>query len=897
MFLRLRRLIHNLLSPAEVETDERAEIESYVEMLVEERVVAGMSEKEARRSAFIEVGGVEQVRTSVREQRPGHTLDTLIQDVRYGVKMLRRQPGFTMAAVLTIGLGVGVNTVMFSYADALLFRPLPLERPGDLVTLFHTLVEDPENYSSFSYPDYLDLREGNDVLEGLAAYGEVSMKRDDDPGNRRVRGEIVSGNYLALLGVRPLLGRFFVPEEDRSPGTHPVIVIGERFWRRSLQADPDVVGSSIRLNGQAFTIIGVAPGSFKGLDVYATPDFWVPLMMHHAAMPSFKAFGIELFDNRGTHWLSLVGRLRQGVTVEEAQIVFWTLAEWQGSAYPETNRDWSIRVVPAMEARAGFPRGNAVLHLSGLLAAVAGLVLLMACANVASLLLTRALSRSVEMGIRGSLGATRGRLIRQMLTENVVIAALAAVFALLLALWTPALLRAMEVDRFLPGLDARVDLRVLLFALVLSSGSTLLFGLLPSLKASATDLMNALRSLSGPGRSFRPGRIRAQRALVGLQIALSLLLMAGAGLMLRTLANLRHLELGFDEKNLLVVPISDKEEDTPLPDRVLLYISARASVERLAGVSSAGLGLITPFGPRRMAGDIMWERADGERLRTNIAMNVVDGAYFEAMSIPLLRGRTFSGNDREETGGVAIVNRALAERLWGNEDPIGQRIYLWNPRGANRPVKVVGVVADGRYYRSWKRDHLPFLFLPVTQKPQRNMSLYLRINGAAPDIRQAVRRRLSETVDNIELGPIRPMTDAIGDALRMERMGARILSLIGLLAVMLAAVGVHGVVAFSVNQRRREIGIRLALGATRGAVIWQEIRGLGSSVAAGITMGLLGAFATTRLLTSLLFGVRPMDPLTLFAVLAIVGSVALLAAYLPARAASRVDPLAVLKDA
>lgn len=822
-------------------------------------------------------------------------LESVSWDVRHSVRQLARAPSLTLVALPTIALAVGATTALFSFTDALLLRPLDVRDPHGLVALFHVFTDGPRSYSEFSYPDYVDLRDRSRLLEGVAAYSSIEVGLGGEAGAERVEGLIVSGNYFEVLGVKPLRGRTFTPDEDRTEGTHPVVVIGQGLFERSFAADPALVGGVIEIDGSPFTVVGVVPRSTPTVDLEARPEVWVPLMMHGVVLSGFRAFGTELFGNRGTHWLQLVARLTEGVDRRAAAEELRALAGWQAAENPETNTGWSVALGSARDARAGVPSGRPLARLSALLAAVVGMVLLIACANVANLLLAGALERRQEMGIRLAMGANRQRILRQNLTESVVLAAVGGCLGLALAALTMRVIPTLGFTSAVPGLDIRLDTRVLCFTLMVVVLTGIAFGLMPALQASSSVASGSVRRASGAGAR---GRSRLRQALVVVQVALSLVLLIGAGLTLRTLWNLQSVPLGFRVDGLITAVVDLTEsEATPEADAGV-YQRIATEVSAVPGVNDVAMALIAPFSPQRMANDLLWEGggASGTMSRTNVDMNVVGVGYFRTMGIPLQAGRPFDEGDQTGSPGVTIVNEALASRLWPESSALGRRLWSWRPDGNHVPLEVVGVVADGRYYRSWQGADRPFAFLPLAQNPSRTMVLHVRAAAVGPALSDAIREAVVDARPEIPAPEITRGVDAMADAVAFQRTNARLLSLFGLLATAIALVGVYGVVSYAVSKRTFEIGVRLALGArptdVRQAVLLVSAR----SILAGSALGLLAAAVLTRFIAPILYGVEPLDSLT-FASLAVgLTAVGLLASDVPARRATRVDPAVVLRQ-
>lgn len=904
---RRRRTVERLLRGA-AEERERLSIAVELEELRELRAAAVGKWIAAIRYWLDVFGCVVSLRLERRESRPrpgqampggvARWLESLVLDMRHASRGLARSPGTSVAVVLTIGLAIGGNTSLFSFSDALLLRPLPVPGADRLYTLFHVGTQGAPSYSSFSYPDVIDLREGGKVFAGLAAWSAIELQAGLGEAMEPIEARIVSGDYFDVLGLRAELGRTFRPEEDRTVGTHPVVVVSRSFWLRRLGGDPAAVGREIMLNGTPFTVIGVVGPAVRSVELRSAADAWVPLMMHDVAMPSFSAFDTELFGNRGTHWLDVAVRLADGVDRAAAEASVRAIAERQAEAWPETSEGWSIALVPMTAARLGPPGQQGVVRLTVLLVAVVGLVLLIACANVANLLLARSVSRRREMAVRVAIGAHRSRIVRYLLTESVLLGLVGGVVGLMLAGLATKAIALFGVTTELPGIDVRLDMRVLAFTAGLSVLAGIGFGAAPALQGSSIDLRTALKdTAAGAGTSRRRQRLR--HSLVTVQVAFALVLLVGAGLTLRTLWNLRSVPLGFDTRQLSVATIE-------LPDGYdrdrgrLFFRQLEERVRGLAGVEAVALARIGPFGSSRMANDLFWEDtgAPGTRNRTNTDMNVVDASFFEAMRIPIVRGRPFENSTSAGAGGAieVVVNESLAHQLWPGEDPIGKPLWSWNPNGADQPLTVVGVTRDGRYYRSWRDAGRTFLFLPLSSQYASQLTLHIRGSGAGlPDARD-VRAQVGAVDPDVAVPTVRSVRDLMAESTALERSTARLLALFGALALTIAAIGVYSVVSFSVGERRREIGLRMALGAEPGDVERAVIRATAAPIAAGCGLGLLVAAACTRFMGSLLFGVTALDPSTYGAGTLTLLSIALLASWVPARRATRVDPLHAMRQ-
>jgi predicted permease len=870
------------------------DIRDHLERETQDNVERGMPAEEARYAALRKFGNVTRVKEDTWEVWSFVWLEQLWQDVRFGLRTLRKSPGFTSVAVITLALGIGANATMFSLADALLFRPFPVAEPGRLVALMRQMVDRPDYYSSFSHPDYEDFREQTQVLSGLAAFDSVRVSMTVNGEATRIEGEIVSGNYFSVLGVKPALGRTFVPEEDQTAGAHPVIVASDDFWRHRLHSDHEIIGKSLTLNGRSFTVIGVAPAGFRGLSVGFSPAFWVPLAMHDQVMPSFTTDeGRPLFYVRGCDWLGVVGRLAAGRTVGEAEAEAKILAGREAATYPQERRGWTVVVSPLNEVRL-MPWNADMTGLMGLLMAVVALVLLIACSNVAGLLLARASARRMEIGVRTGLGASRSRLIRQLLTESLMLSLLGGAGALVLALFAIRLLTTFELPGInMTALGLGLDWRVLSFALVLAVVTAIIFGVIPALQTSKADVAETLK---GSCRAAGASKARLRQGLVVSQIALSLLLLVASGLLIRTLRNLLEMELGFDARNLQLMSVDLGIEGYTATRARQFYQQVLERVKDSPGVRSACWAATAPLGGWHMADDIVLENSGLDRdRRVNVDINYVSCGFFSTLGIPIVAGRGFTAQDRGQTPRVAVVSESTARRLWPGENPLGQHFWM-HARGSQPGLEVIGVVKDGKYYNSWRKNYsTPFVFLPFDQAFQPQGTLLVKGKGGMGSLGTSIRREVQGLDPNLPVFDIKSFQQQFGEGLLLQRLGTALVGAFGALALALAAVGLFGLIAFSVGQRTHEIGIRMALGAQRHEVINLVLRQGFVLAAVGVAGGLAGALGLTRLIASLLYGETPADPLTFALATLTLAGVAFLACYIPARRATKVDPMAALR--
>ncbi len=810
-------------------------------------------------------------------------MTTLMQDVRYAVRMLLKHPGFTAVAVLSLALGIGVNTATFSVLDAVLLRALPASEPNQLVTVF--TQRSAELNSGFSYPDYVDYRDRNEVFSGMIAWDGVSLNLSTGDTTERISGQIVTGNYFDVLGVRAARGRTFLPEEDRTPGGAPVAVISHSFWQKQFGADPGILGKQVTINNHSFTIIGVAPAGFTGADRGASPNIWVPMMMQAQARP-----GSEILSRRTTRWLLVMGRLKPGITIEQAQARMSVLAGQLAQANPNAT-EAAIVLAPGDK---GHTRNTSSLAFPlKILMAVVALVLLIACANVANLLLARASSRQKEISIRLAIGASRARLVRQLLTESMLLSLLGGAISFVIALWTTDIFKS-----FIPNaLDISLDARVLGFTLLLALASGVLFGLAPAFAASRPDLIPALKDEAGT-YDQRGRRWNLRSLLVVAQIALSLIVLTGAGLFIKSLQNLQSIDPGFQAENVMVMSLDLRPNGYDEKRGQAFYHELVERVENLPGVESASLARVVRLslgGSRRSVAIEGYEARPGEEMELDF--NNVGTKYLQTMGIPVVRGRDFTEQDRTGAPGVVIINETMASRYFPGQEAIGKRLTYPVPPGATQPpttLEIVGVAKDGKY-RNLREEQRPSFYTSFLQSYQPNMTLHIRTTGDTGAVLNAVRREVQALDKNLPVFDARTLAEQRSNSLYTEQLSAALLSVFGVLALLLASVGIYGVMAYSVSRRTHEIGIRMALGAQRGDVL-HLVLGQGMKLTfIGIGVGLLGAFAVTRMLTSLLYGVTATDPLTYTSVALALAGVALLACYIPARRAMKVDPMIALR--
>ena len=817
-------------------------------------------------------------------------METLFRDIRYGVRSLLKRPGFTMVAVLTLAIGIGANTTIFSVVNGILLRPLPgITHSGALVDM-HATEPSGSSFHSFSYPEYVYFRDQNKVFDGLMAHTgmPVSMTAGAEP--ERVFALIVSGNSFEVLGTHPAEGRFFLPEEDQTPGTQPVVVLSYGLWQRRFGADKTLVGKTIALNGHPFSVVGVAPEGFRGTQAGLMPDLWVPLMMQAQLRPDANMMG------RGARGLEIIGRLKAEVPMKQAQAAMTSLAYQLAESYPDTNRGRGIELRSASTIPGQF-RG-AVIGFMGILMFVVSLVLLIACANVGAMALARAKARQKEIAIRMAVGAGRRRIIGQLLIESVLLFLLGGAAGVLIAVWTTRLLLAFTPPSDVPiSLDLGVDFRVLLFTLLVSLATGLLFGLAPALQASKPDVLSALKNdASGASR-----RSRLRNVFVIAQIAISLVLLITAGLFLRSLQNAGSIDLGFRPEGVQTVSFDLRTQGYDESKGREFYRQLLERVTVFPGVGAVSLARMVPLNGNnmKMGINLTGKELSADQRSPMVGLNVVGVRYFETIQMPLLRGRTFNETDRRGAPLLAIVNETMARRFYPGSDlstALGQAFTFEGGRNLDTErVSIVGVVKDAKY-DTLGEDPQPFVYMPFAQSYSGEMTLHIRTEAnAAASVLAGVRHEVGALDKDLPLLNVMPMTEQIGFSLVPLRLAATVGGTLGTVGLLLAAIGIFGVVNYSASQRTREIGIRMALGAQKWDVLRLVIRqGLWLALA-GVGIGLAVSCALTRTLGSLLYGVGATDPFVFIGTALLLVSVAFIASYQPARRATKVDPLEALR--
>lgn len=804
-------------------------------------------------------------------------MDNLLQDLRHAFRQLLRNAGFSFVAATTIALGIGATTVMFSLVNTVVLKPLPVEEPGRLVEVMEAR-EDGVN-GSVSYPHFQDYRDGGEGLIRLGAFGMGGLSFHGGGPAELLMGSYVTADYFDLLGLSPARGRFFSPDEEQPGVPAPVAVISHALWEGELGGDPEVIGRAVRLNSRPLTIIGVAPEGFDGLVTGLRNAVWIPIPMYAELNP-----GSDIYTPGRSSWLVMFGRLAPSTRRPAAEALLGNIARGISERSERELGLTGVRV--ARYSGIPGPEATPIRLFLGLLLGTAGLVLLIACVNVAGMLLARATTRRREMGIRLALGAGRRRLVGQLLTESTLLSLAGGVGGILLALWLSDLVTAFPAAFTAElYLDVSPDMRVVAFGLLLSLATGLAFGLLPALQASRPGVGTALKD--GGGATW--GRSRLRSVFVVGQISASLLLLLTAGLLARSFQNSLAVDPGMNAEGVVVASLDIAPHGYDEERGRLFYEQYAERLRALPGVQSVSLARMVPLGFDQIVLRVRVPGHDppGDGDGYLIDYNVVGPEYFSTLQIAL-QGRDFDQQDGPEGPGVVIINRTMADRFWPEGNALGEAVTIG---GQDR--RIVGITAEGRY-GSLTEDPIPYLYLPFGQEYEAGMTLHVRASGGAGAVAAMMRNELQALDANVPLLWPGSLAERTRISLLPQRIGATLIGIFGLLGLLLSAVGLYGILAYTVGQRTREIGVRMALGARRGDVLRLVLRQGAVLVAVGLACGLALSAAATRLLGGLLAGVSPTDPVTFLAVPLVLGAVALLASYLPARRATKVDPMVAL---
>jgi len=803
----------------------------------------------------------------------------LAGDLRSGLRALSKSASFTIVAVASLALGIGANTTVFTVLNAVFLRPMPVADPGSLAAI--ATEERGLATTLCSYPNYLDYRDHNTVFSSLILFAPVTVSLTGPAEPQMLMGQLVSGNYFSTLGIKPAIGRGFLPEEDASPGGNAVALISYGVWDRLYGSDPRITDRSIRLNGRQYRIVGVAPRGFLGLAQMAAADVYVPMAMY----PEIYVFP-NLVTQRRALLFTAVGRLRPGINLPQAEAGLQSLARELERQYPKENAGRQVKLVPAADAAIRTKDRSAIANAGTVLMTISGLVLLIACANVANLLLARAGARRREITVRLALGAGPWHVVRQLLAESLVLSVAGGIAGLALAHWATELLWAVKPPTFNhAAFRLEADARVLAFNFTVAVVTGVLFGLVPALLLARGDLATDLRERSTPAGSG----MRARSLLVIGQVALSLMALVGAGLFLRSLQNAGAIQIGFDAPHLALVGFNLSDQGYKEGAGREFYQRVLERAAAVPGVTAAALSKDYPL-TVASARTVLLDGQDASAGRT-VLTSVVSPGYFPALAIPLLRGRDFSPLDTKSTPRVVIVNEAAAAVFWPGVNPIGKRIQF---AGEGLPVEVIGMARNAKY-RDLTEDRVPLVYLSLVQYHFSTAVLMVRTAGPPDAVLPAVRREVQSLDRNLYL-QAETLEATIHEALWPQRLSAALLAVFGGLALLLSTIGIYGVIAYSVNLRRREMGVRMALGATPGEV---RVRVLGEGmrlVAAGVGLGTVAALAGARLVRSMLFVISPNDALTFVGVPVLLAVVAMAACWLPSAEATSIDPATVLRE-
>jgi macrolide transport system ATP-binding/permease protein len=880
--LRLRSLFHR----NRVDQDMKEELREHLEQQISENIAKGMSPDEARYSALLSLGGITQIEEQCRDARGGTILQEFLQDLRYGFRQLRRSPGFSALAILCLTLGIGANAAVFSWVEGILFRPYPAVVHQERLFAIGGTARGQSEANGLSWPDFIDLRRSCTFCEASFVSKITGSTLSIGDHAETATGSIVSANYFDAIGVRPILGRGFQTGEDVGNDSHPVVVISYPLWRNRFKGDPEIVGKTQRFNNVPHTIIGVAPQGFYGTFVGWAMQFWVPASMEE----TFESGGYKLED-RDARWIEAYVRLKPGATRTQAQQEISAIAARLETSYPATNRGRGMSLWPLWQTP--FNNARTMLPTLEIMIAVVAFVLLIACANVGNLLLVRSFARRHEMSVRLAVGASRIRLIKQLLTEGFMLSALGTAGGLLAAFWCRHALVLLLPSRsgvamYLPG---EIDARVMAWSAGICLLVTLIVGLIPAYQTRNLDVAGQLKAESA-GIVAARGKAWMRSGLIVLQVSLTFILLVGAALLLESLQKIRTTSPGFNTTRVLTTGVSLVAAGYDVPQAKIFQDELIDCVNALPGVESAAFARVTPLGYATYSSTPI--TVDGYQAPVEeqpaIDYNQVSPAYFATLGIPLFSGREFTRTDDENAPRVAIVNRTMMMRYWAGRDPVGTRLKVksgW--------VRVVGVVADSKY-ESMREAARPFFYVPLRQDFVRGPALNIRTSQPLPSMLTALLREAHALDANVALYEMITLQEQVNRSTSPQLVAVTLVSILGGLALLLAAVGLYGVMSYAVAQSTRELGLRMALGAEAASLLRLVIsRGL-RLTAGGVLFGIVAALALTRLLGKLLYNVSPHDPLVFGSAMAVMTLTAISACFLPAWRAARTDPARVLRD-
>lgn len=884
LFSRTRSFLRNFFLRRSVEEDLEREVRSHVELLADENMRAGMNPQEAERAARIELGGIEQVKEQVREQRIGNWLRSILSDCRFALRQLRKEPGFTAITLLTLAVGIGANTAMFSLIDVVLLRPLPFHDPDHVVAVESIDLHDPTQGGDISYPAFLDWRSQSHSFAGMSVYNVTGLTYTGGTQPESIRSAVVSANLFSTLGVAPALGRTFTQEEDRPGNSQNPVVLSYEFWQSHFDGDPSIVGQSLTLDGQRYSVIGVMPDGFQFPIQKDRVELWITIARDLQG-------NVGMATQRGASYLQVVARLKPGVQIPQAHSDVLAIQQGLNRQYPE-NRPRGVEIQSEADRISGDMRPALMILLGAV-----GFVLLIACANVASLLLARATVRQKEFTMRLVLGASRTSIVRQLLVESVLLAILGGTLGLLVAYWGTNALIALSSESLVRASEIQLDLRVLTFTFLVSFATGLLFGVAPALRASRLNLSPSLSANSqGSGTAADTTRVRS--ALVMSQLAVSFVLLIGAGLLLRSFNRLLHIDPGFRSDHVLTFLLDVPSDRHPRAQRAAFVEELLQSIRALPGVKSASAIFGLPLNDDQSAFTVL--QVEGQPVpaaqRPRVGFRIIESQYFHTMGVRLLQGRMFTPEDEQGGLPVAILNQSLAHQLFRGENPLGRRIKanIGFADNLEPPMReIVGVVSD---VKCDGFTECPEVYAPQTPSDFfGETTVVVRTATTPSSLVPAMRSLVSSRDKELPLRDVKTLDEYISGSISAQRFHALLLATFAVLAFLLTAVGLYGVLAYSVAQRSREIGIRMALGADQRSISILVLRRGAALALSGMAIGLAVSLFAVRFISALLYGIEPADPVTFVAVPLLLIAVALLASYVPARRAARVDPMVALR--
>jgi predicted permease len=868
-----------------------AEMESHLQLHVEDNLRSGMSVEEARREALIKLGGVEQIKEMYRDRKGLPMFENLFQDLHFGARMLRKNPGVTAIVVLTLALGVGANTAIFGLVNGLLLQRLPVPAPEQIAALVIKSGDSALGALGFSYPQFVEFREQTaPVCEvfGSATAWRLNFTAEGHSDMLTIGG--VSSNYFPALGVKPALGRLVLPGEGEHPGEPAILVLSYSFWQRRFGGDPHVIGKQVRVGLKSATIVGVMEKEFRGQFTVFEMDAYAPL-----STVFDQSSASNFWNSRDIHLMLVLGRLKPGVTLAQAQSRFDVVSRRLAAQFPATDRDLSVRVMDERLSRPIPYANNAFIVFSGLFLILGALVLLLACTNIANILMARASVRQREMAIRAALGGARYRLVRQMLTETMLTALLGGIAGVTLGAGLSHLASSTHLANIPVRLGFGFDWRVFVYVLAVAVFTAIAAGLSPALRATRADVNTVLHQ---GGRADAGGKARhkVRGDLMAAQVAGSLLLLIVAGLFVRSLSAVERMDIGFDPNQLLNVRLDPSINNFNETQTKEFYQALETKIRSLPSVQSASLASAVPIAYTLGKESVYVEGRPvppGQKA-PDVMFNSVDAPYFETLRIQVLLGRAFTDAESETSPRVAIINETMARHFWPGESPIGRRFSLISDAGPF--VEIVGVARDGKY-RVLAEDSQPYFYVPLAQHFTAQRTLQIRSAMPAEALAPIVQHEIQALDANAPIEEIQTMKESLGGTLGyfIYRLGASLAAAMGLLGLLLAVVGVYGVVSYAATQRTQELGVRMALGASPRQILALLLKQGAQLVAAGLFFGLIGAWLLTRAMSHMLVGVSPSDPLTYISVAALLSFITLLACWIPARRAMRVDPMVALR--